>query len=80
MQADCMTRHSSGTSLSDLPAWCAVTDCAVLCCQVEFEGIKHHMSLDRDVITSLELLAPSRYLSCTAPTGKRFHACVHAKQ
>lgn len=35
--------------------------CAVLhTCQVEFEGSRHHMSLDRDVITSLELLAPSR--------------------
>jgi hypothetical protein len=29
-------------------------------CQVEFEGSKYHMSLDRDVVTSLELLAPSR--------------------
>jgi hypothetical protein len=28
--------------------------------QVEFAGIHHHMSLDRDVVTSLELLAPSR--------------------
>jgi len=32
----------------------------VLAKQVEFEGIKHHMSLDRDVVLSLELLAPSR--------------------
>lgn len=29
--------------------------------QVEFQGIRHHMSLDRDVINSLELLAPSRH-------------------
>lgn len=30
--------------------------------QVEFEGIKHHMRLDRGVVVSLDLLAPSKYV------------------
>jgi DNA mismatch repair ATPase MutS len=28
--------------------------------QVEFDGVKHHMAIDRDAVTSLELLAPTR--------------------
>eukprot|EP00879_Flechtneria_rotunda_P022276 GHRR01023502.1.p1 GENE.GHRR01023502.1~~GHRR01023502.1.p1 ORF type:complete len:407 (+),score=144.07 GHRR01023502.1:71-1291(+) len=28
--------------------------------QVNFEGIKHHMALDRDAVTSLEILAPTK--------------------
>lgn len=28
--------------------------------QVEFDGVKHHMTIDRDAVVSLELLAPTR--------------------
>lgn len=39
----------------------AATCTSHICClQAEFDGVKHHMSMDRDVIISLEILAPTK--------------------
>lgn len=63
----CLSKH--GGVLCGTPRLCAAA--TPPCClavsllralrQVEFQGIRHHMPLDRDVINSLELLAPSRH-------------------